>query len=397
MADLAENWLETGWFVDKVPKWPLFVWNRFHSYNQQLLPAGNDQPATVSASLPLFSSLAYPQSPLSVKTKTTIQDIADRAGVSISTVSRVLRGSAPVAEEKRLAVQEAITALNYQPNLFASSLASGESRTIGILTQDISSPVLDLMLRNVLQGLDQSDYAPIIADGYWQAQREQAAVQLLLNLQVDGLVVVGGSVPEPFLHQVAERLPLMVIGRNLPTLPDHCLYLDNFLGGYQATRYLLDRGHTRVVHLTGLLSHVDAQDRKQGYLQALTDAGIAYDPALVVQGNFLEQSGQLGMEMLLEAGVNFSAVFAANDQMAFGARLALYRHGRRVPEDVSLMGYDDQSTAGYMTPPLTTVSQPAAEMGTAAAHAILAMLEGETPVLPRFLPRLVVRESVARR
>ena len=332
-----------------------------------------------------------------VKTKITIQDIAARANVSISTVSRVLRGSAPVAEEKRLAVEEAIAALNYQPNLFASSLASGQSRTIGILTQDISSPILDTMLRSVLQGLDRSDYAPIIADGYWQAQREQTAVQLLLNLQVDGLVVVGGSVPEPFLRQVADRLPLVVIGRYLTTLPDHCIYLDNFLGGYQATRYLLDRGHTRVVHLTGVLSHLDAQERKQGYLQALADAGVGYDPALVVQGNFLEQSGLLGMEMLLERGVDFSAVFAANDQMAFGARLALYRHGRCVPEDVSLIGFDDQAMAGYMTPPLTTVSQPAAEMGAAAAEAILAMLRKETPVLPTFLPRLVVRESVVRR
>jgi LacI family transcriptional regulator len=327
----------------------------------------------------------------------TIEDIAEHAGVSISTVSRVLRGSAPVSEKKRLAVEQAIAQLQYEPNLFASSLASGESRTIGILTQDISSPILDTMLRSVLQGLEASGYAPIIADGYWQAKREQAAVQLLLSLQVDGLVMVGGALPESFLLALEPRLPFVLVGRNLPALAHHCLYLDNFLGGYQATRYLLDRGHRQIVHITGDLTHEDARERQQGYWQALQSAGIEPDPSLVVQGNFLEASGKLAVEMLLTEGVPFSAIFAGNDQMALGARLALYRNKLRVPEDVSLIGYDDQPAAGYMTPPLTTVSQPAQEMGLAAAGAILQKLRGERVPFQsvKFLPRLVVRESVA--
>ncbi|MCP4422906.1 MAG: substrate-binding domain-containing protein, partial [Chloroflexi bacterium] len=155
-----------------------------------------------------------------------------------------------------------------------------------------------------------------------------------------------------------------------------------------------------IAHITAsVVYHESVNDihrRLEGYQQALRDAGIEPDPRLVVEGNLQQQSGVLAVEMLLSRGRPFSAIFAANDQMAFGARLALYRRGIRTPEDVSLVGFDDESSAAYMVPPLTTIRQPSAQMGQAAARAVLSLINGKSEDLPVFQAELIIRESVAR-
>ncbi|MDJ0756387.1 MAG: substrate-binding domain-containing protein [Ardenticatenaceae bacterium] len=332
--------------------------------------------------------------------KITILDIAEKAQVSPSTVSRVLRNSAGVAAKKRDAVLQAVDELNYRPNIFAQSLASGQSMTIGVLTQNFGSPFYDGILQGILQGLEHSNYWPIFADGRWQPTVEEQSLTLLLDRRVDGLIIVGGQFDEAALQKVAAETPLIVVGRELPTMPDHCLYLDNFQGAYQATKYLLDMGHRRIAHITAAVGYQKSVDdvfrRRAGYEQALRDAGLEPDPQLVVEGDLQQQSGVLAVEMLLARGRSFSAIFAANDQMALGARLALYRRGIRVPDDVSLVGFDNMPSAAYMVPPLTTAHQPAVPMGEAAARAILAMINGRIPDLPRFEAELVIRESVSR-
>ena len=325
--------------------------------------------------------------------KITIQDIAQKASVSISTVSRVLNGTVPVAEPKRSAVLTAVAELNYRPNTYAQSLARGQSLTIGILTQNVSSPFYDAILRGVLQEIGESDYSPIFADGYWHPTKEKRALQTLLDRRVDGLIVLGGSTPDSLLLRIDRHTPLIVVGRTIDALAHRCLSLDDFQGGSMATTYLAELGHQRIAHITGLLNHQDAVERREGYAHALRDAGLEPDPELIVEGDFSEQSGVLAVEMLLERGRTFSAIFAANDQMAFGARLALFRRGIRVPDDVSLIGFDDQPLSAYMTPPLTTVRQPAVEIGARAGRAILALLQDEQVVLARFPAQLVVRES----
>ena len=331
-----------------------------------------------------------------MKQKVTITDIAERANVSISTVSRVLNDRGIVTQEKRQAVQAAIEDLNYRPNLFARGLAGGASHTIGVVTQDISGPFYDAILRGIRQGLSTSNYFPIFVDGYWQIKQEKQAIQTLLSRQVDGMVVLGGAIPEEELVQLSHKLPLIVVGRNLPSLADHCIYLDDFAGAYKATEYLLELGHRRIAHITGILSHQDAVDRREGYLQALRDAGLTPDPDLIIEGDFMEQSGMLAVTMLLTQGRPFSAIFSANDQMALGARLALYRRNLRVPDDISLVGFDDQPSAAYMTPPLTTVRQPSMEIGKVAAETILDILDGESAYASVFPAELIIRESAAR-
>jgi LacI family transcriptional regulator len=171
--------------------------------------------------------------------------------------------------------------------------------------------------------------------------------------------------------------------------------VENDQGGYEATRHLLDCGHTRIAHITGMPWHPDAVARREGYQRALLEAGLPLDPALVVEGDFEEPSGLEATEALLRRGVSFSAIFAGNDRMAYGAGLALLRRGLAVPRDVSLVGYDDLPSAAYAWPPLTTLRQPTVEMGQAAAQALVGELQGRGLTLPAFRTELVRRESTA--
>lgn len=328
--------------------------------------------------------------------KVTIQDIADRAGVSISTVSRVLNKNSSVRESYRIAVEEAVEALNYQPNIFARGLAGGQSKTIGVITQHITSPFFDLILRGILEEMTGSEYQPIFADGQWRTAKERQSLQTFIERRVDGLIVLGGTLPEAELAAVAARLPIIVIGRQLSSLPNACLPLDSFGGAYAATTHLIEQGHQRIVHLTGIMHHSDAQQRLAGYKQALLDGGLAVEDRFILEGDFSEQSGVMAVERLLSSGPIYTAMFAANDQMAMGVRLALYRRGIRVPDDISIIGFDDQPASAFMTPPLTTVRQPALEIGRSAAQRILQKILTRPEEIETFKAKLIVRDSVTR-
>jgi LacI family transcriptional regulator len=334
---------------------------------------------------------------MDMKRKSTIRDIADRANVSISTVSRVLNDPDSVKVSKREAVLSAIHELNYQPNILAQRLAGGQSLTIGVLTQFINSPHFGTMTRGIFQGLSGSSYSVIFADGSFEPTIEHDMVQNLISRRIDGLIILEGRLPEEELRQLNEHIPLVVVGRCVSGIMDRCLWMDQFRASYEATRYLISLGHQNIAHIIGVREQQDAVDRLEGYMQALRDSGIEPDPDLLVQGDFQEQSGVVAVEMLLTRRRTFSAIFAANDQMAIGARLALYRRGIRVPDDVSLIGFDDQAQSAYITPPLTTVRQPAFQMGEVSAHAMLRMLAGEAPDLPEFSGELIVRESTGHR
>lgn len=330
------------------------------------------------------------------KNNVTIADIATKAQVSISTVSRVLNDTAPVTAETRQIVLDAMEALNYQPNIFAQGLASGQSMTVGVLTQHIHSPVYARLIRGILEGIDHSSYTPLFVDGYWQQVREERLVETLLRRRVDGLIVLGGSMSAEKLRDTACQVPLIIFGHDVPGLESQCLQLDDYEGAYKATEHLIALGHRRIAHVTGNLDHTDAVARREGYLQALRNSRIEPIPELVVEGEYTEQSGLLAMEMLFGRGRTFSAVFAANDESAYGVRLALYRRGFRVPEDISLVGFDDIPSSAYTTPPLTTVHQPATEIGLAAAQAILKLMRDEPFELPQISMELIIRESTSR-
>lgn len=327
---------------------------------------------------------------------TTIKDIAEEANVSKSTVSRVLNDKAIVNEQTRNTVLEAMKALGYQPNVFARGLASGRSMTVGVVTQNIGSPFYDTVMQGVIEGFAGTGYSPIFVDGQWKESTELEVIRTLLDRQVDGLLLAGGDIPQKELSELKDRLPTIVVGKDLPGWEDQCVYIDNFGAAYAATKHLIDFGHRQIALVRGIKHHQDAIRRFEGYKQSLADAGIEYDPELDLEGNFTAQSGILAISSLLMRGKLFTAVFCANDMMAYGARLALYRQGIRVPEDVSLVGFDDQAESAFTTPPLTTMRQPAAEMGSVAARALIKLMQGEPCQLPVLTAELQRRESVAR-
>ena len=332
--------------------------------------------------------------------KITIEDIAQEANVSISTVSRVLRKSSGVAAKKREAVLRAVSALDYRPNVFAQSLASGQSMTIGVITQNFGSPFYDAILAGILEGLGGSAYSPLFADGRWDKATEKRALLTFTDRRVDGLIFIGGQLEEAFLKEVAQNTPLIVVARELTSLDANCIYADNFQAAYEVTSHLISKGHRNIAHITAKMHYQDSvsdiTQRLGGYSQALQDAGLTPEPHLIVEGDLRQQSGALAVEMLLMQQTPFSAIFAANDQMAFGARLALYRRGFRVPDDVSLVGFDNESTSAFMIPPLTTVQQPSEDMGRAAATAVLDLIDNKEVVRQTFESQLIIRESVLR-
>ena len=326
----------------------------------------------------------------------TLEHVAREAGVSPSTVSRILNGTASVSSAKQAAVDEAIRRLRFRPNPVARGLAGGRTLSVGVLTQTISSPFYGEALHGIEDRLEQAGYIPLFVSGHWREADERKAMEALLSRRVDGLIVLAGRMPNADLESVSRTVPLVVVGRDVAGPGLFSLNFDNRAGGLVATRHLIECGHTRIAFIAGDMAHQDALERQAGYREALEAAGLNFDPALVMPGDFTEAGGLMAVNRLLESRLPFTAIFAANDQTAIGAALGLYRKNVRVPDDVSLVGFDDLAPARYSIPPLTTVRQSVYEMGSQAANAMLDMLHGRTPAVELPPPELVPRESTRR-
>jgi LacI family transcriptional regulator len=322
----------------------------------------------------------------------TLLDVAREAKVSASTVSRYLNGTARISPHKRVAVDSAINLLNFKPNLSARSLKTGTTMTVGVLTQDIESLFFTRAMRGVEVGLNGSGYAPIMVSGKWNAKEEVERIRLLMARRVDGLVILTGLLDAAEIAQFARYIPIVVVGRKIDAPNMLSTSVNQEQAGYLATQHLLGLGHRRIAHIAGPVDNQDAHNRQLGYQRALQEAGMAFRPELLAQGDFLEEGGVVAMNQLLDHQ-QFTAVFAANDQTAFGARVAMHRRGVRVPDDMSLIGIDDLPASAYCIPPMTTVHQPIYEMGLSAAQGLLKLLGRQIDSTP--IPELavVVRES----
>jgi LacI family transcriptional regulator len=326
----------------------------------------------------------------------TLEMVALRAGVSPATVSRILNGTATVSPVRRQAVDAAIAELGFVPNPVARGLAGGRTFSIGVVTQSIDSPFYGAALRGIEEKLLPLGYSPLFVSGQWRAEVEARCVAVLRSRRVDGIIILTGRLTDKEIKTYAKALPVVVTGRKLSGKGLATLSFDNVEGARMATQHLIDLGHRHVACIAGDSQHPDAVERLRGYRKALEEAGIPYRASLVVEGQFREQSGLQAVEQLLDSGAKFTAVFASNDQMALGASLGLARRSVRVPEDVSLIGFDDLPVSLYASPPLSTIHQSAYEMGQLAATAMLQLLAGEVPSVEAPAPRLVARESCRR-
>lgn len=333
---------------------------------------------------------------LSTSSEVTLERVALESGVSPSTVSRVLSGSAQVSADKSARVRRAIDALGFVPNTIARALADGRTFNVGLLAQYFESPFYALLLRGIEEVMTPAGYGLVVSSGHWDPEEERRCVASLRSRRVDGIIVLTGGLSDGFLVELARELPVVVTGRTLLAPGLHALKTDDVEGARAATRHLIERGHTRIAFIGGDSTHADSRERESGYRQALAEAGLDADEALIACGDYLEVGGARAMTRMLEDGVGFTAVFAANDQMASGAARVLHSRGFRVPEDISLVGYDDLLNTAHASPPRTTVDVHIAELGRRAAEAMLDLLRtGGSAVQPP-APQLIVRESTRR-
>src|SRR5215469_2123164 len=326
----------------------------------------------------------------------TINDIARRAGLSKASVSRALNGKQDVDPETRKRVLALAAEMAYVPSASARALSKGHSACLGLLVPSLTWPWVLEVLRGMAEEIEQSGYSLMLYTTASGAVAERAFMsQVVPGGAVDGLALV---IP-PGMHEsiglLARRgLPVVVIDDrgHHPEFPS--VATTNVEGGRSATRHLAELGRRCIAMVNGPPDFGCNRDRLEGYRSALQQAGLRYDPRLVASGDFSEAGGAATTAALLESAPRLDAVFAANDLMAFGAMRALRGAGRRVPEDVAVVGFDDLPAAALTNPPLTTVRQPLYEMGRTAAAMVMSAVRGEAFQGRVELPTsLVVRES----
>lgn len=328
-------------------------------------------------------------------TRLTIADVAQRAGVSIATVSRVLNGTAPVDIETAERVRSAVTELNYIPHAAARTLASHRTDTIGLLLPEISGAFFQPLLRGVEAGVSEAGYDLLIHAT--QSRPENAPHRPLGEHNTDGLLVFTESLDVKELTRL-HRIGFPVI--LLHQAPPHSLNIpvvtiENQSGAQKIVEHLIKIHHCRrIVFLHGPSGHEDSSWREKGYRQALHLNGLTYDHTLIRRGNFDRNEARISIEQLCKEGVNFDAVFTGDDESAIGVLLALRQAGQKVPEDIAIVGFDDSLFAGTLSPPLTTVRAPTELVGKQAVHQLVRVIQGKE-VEPRLvLPtELIIRQS----
>lgn len=332
----------------------------------------------------------------SISEPVTIIDVARAAGVSYATVSRVINNEEYVKAETRERVTAALNRLGYVVNRQARSLRGGRTHTVGLLVRGLDTGYIGEIVRGIDRALVEQQYDLMLYTTHWRQNNEAAYVETLTRGMVDGLLLVLPRTPENYLEWLqVQRFPYVLIDHQGTDSTGPAVGATNLLGGQTATKYLLTLGHRRIGFITGNLKLGCAQDRLEGYRTALQAHGVPYDDRWVVTGDFLQPSGYAAATTLLQRTPRPTAIVASNDVMAFGVMEAARDHGLRIPEDISIIGFDDIPQAASVHPPLTTIRQPLEEMGRVAAQLLLAMIDEQEQLDKRIaLPTaLVIRNS----
>ncbi len=328
----------------------------------------------------------------------TITDVSKRAGVSRSTVSRVVADNGYVSEAKRQAIQQAIAELGYRPNTLARALRSNRSNMLGAVVVDVGTPYFANMVYGLQRATRRAGKALMVSSGYADQDEEARAIIELVDRACDGILLY---LERPLRADVVDilrmaHIPVVTIGRQGSDIAQGSVVLDNFGGARDAMNCLLDHGHRKIVHLSGQADFGDTVARLEGIAAAVEARGVRMDDIRIVSGEFSQEFGYAATTALLEEGYDFTAIFAGDDDMAAGVLLALRHGGKSVPGDVSVIGFDDAFHARHLWPPLTTIKQPIDEIGETAATLLLKLLNepGGQPLQATIGTHLVLRESV---
>jgi LacI family transcriptional regulator len=327
----------------------------------------------------------------------TLEDIAKLAGVSRSTVSRVMNGDAKVKESTRHKVQQVIKNVNFQPNIAARILAAGRTGVIGLVIPTgvrmlFSDPFFSQLIQGVTAACNANDYSVML----WLSdpEFERSTIRKILHSGLLDGVIVSSSLMDDVIVQALydSKMPFILVGRH-PALEVNYLDIDNINGAHLATRHLIQCGRKRIATITGPRNMIAGSDRYQGYCEALQNAGREILEELVFEGDFAEESGYEGMKQLLPFKPD--GLFAASDTMALGALRALAEFELKVPDDIAIVGFDDSPVARRVYPGLTTVHQPTYEMGYATFDLLLSAIHNPTKHICQTLVSsdLIVRSS----
>ncbi|KWX77442.1 LacI family DNA-binding transcriptional regulator [Paenibacillus jilunlii] len=307
----------------------------------------------------------------------TIKDVAKLAGVALSTASYAMSGDSKVSAKTREKVLEAARQLNYQKNGFAMDLKRSRTNTIALILTDLSGPYYSELIRSIQDVALSNSYDLIACSS--MGGKDSTAVRFLLEKRVDGAIVLAHNITDEILQAAgSSRFPIVVMDRLIAGEGLINVVVDGELGGYSATRYLIDKGHQHIAYISGPANSYDNALRYKGFVRAMREAGLEEKTKWKLNGGFIREGGYKSTKMMLMQGELPSAVFYANDEMAVGGMKALEEGGISVPDDISVIGFDDIQLAEYIQPPLTTIRQPMYESGSLAGHLLFQMLNGDT-------------------
>lgn len=329
----------------------------------------------------------------------TIKDVAKRAGVSTTTVSHVINKTRFVADKTTQAVNKAIKALNYSPSAVARSLKMKQTNTIGLLTVTSDTPYFAELIKIIQNSCYQKGYMLILCNSQKELDKQKSYLAMLSQKRIDGLLVMCSEYPQELLDVLNyySHIPMIIMDWDKPnTLTDY-IEDNGFHGGYTAGQYLIKRGHRDIGTITGLQNEHTGRVRHQGFMQALKDAGITPNQDWIVEADFHPELGYEGLKKILACPCHPTALFCGGDVIALGAICAAQEAGLKIPEDLSLIGYDDLHSSKYYNPPLTTIHQPKYQLCEKAISLLLDRMINKNNVrhFIELTPTLIERSSVA--
>ena len=329
----------------------------------------------------------------------TIHDVAKEANVSVATVSRVLNHHLAVSQKSKDAVLKAIKKLNYAPNANAKALAKNNTDTIGVVVTDVVDPFFGILVKSIDKTAEQYHKSILIGIGYHNAEKEKNAIETLLEKRCSCLVVHAKALSDKVLADYLQRVPgMVIINRVIAGFENRCVDLDNQKGTFSATEMLIKLGHKHIGYIGSDHQISDENERVTGYLQALEQHHFPLTKSAIVQSSPDFEGGEKAMIQLLSINENLTAVVTYNDMMAAGALSVLSENNIQVPEQFSIIGFDDMPIARYLIPKLTTIRYPIDLMANYAAKLALSLVDDNipTPSYLQFKPTLVQRFSTAR-
>jgi len=330
----------------------------------------------------------------------TIYEVSKLAGVSLATVSRVINNNTRVSSKTRQKVEDAMQELGYRPNSIAQSLASNCTNSVGILVSELHGPFFGQMMAGIEAELRAAGKHVIITTGHSEEDKEKEGIDFLISRNCDALIIHVEALTDEYLIELTKgKTPIYFMSRIISELEENCIHLNNELGGYLAAKAVIAQGHTSIAYITGPEFKPDSQDRLAGHKRALAESNLPFNEDLYFIGDFKETGGSDGIKHFMNKQLSFTALVCANDEMASGAMTYAREHDFILPQDLSIIGFDNIIFSRHIYPKLTTIDNPVYEMGHMAAKLVLKNVyqHKNLSILHSFEPTLITRDSVIRK